>query len=71
MNRETTTCIPGITLSLLTFLYEATNPAIESHPGVTMGKPVIRGTRITVQHILGDWRQARVAPAARILSNLD
>jgi uncharacterized protein (DUF433 family) len=28
------------------------NPLIESHPGVMMGKPVIRGTRIAVEHIL-------------------
>ena len=25
---------------------------IESNPGVMMGKPVVRGTRITVEHIL-------------------
>ncbi len=28
------------------------NPLIESNLGVMMGKPVIRGTRITVEHIL-------------------
>ena len=28
------------------------NPLIESNPGVMMGKPVIRGTRITVEHVL-------------------
>ena len=28
------------------------NPLIESNPGVMMGKPIIRGTRITVEHIL-------------------
>ncbi len=28
------------------------NPLIESNPAVMMGKPVVRGTRITVQHIL-------------------
>ena len=28
------------------------NPVIESNPGVMMGKPVIRGTRVTVEHIL-------------------
>jgi uncharacterized protein (DUF433 family) len=28
------------------------NPLIESNPGVMMGKPVIRGTRLTVEHIL-------------------
>lgn len=28
------------------------NPLVESNPGVMMGKPVIRGTRITVEHIL-------------------
>jgi uncharacterized protein (DUF433 family) len=28
------------------------NPLIESNPGVVMGKPVARGTRITVEHIL-------------------
>jgi uncharacterized protein (DUF433 family) len=28
------------------------NPLIESNPGVMMGKPVVRGTRITVEHIL-------------------
>jgi uncharacterized protein (DUF433 family) len=28
------------------------NPLIESNPGVMMGKPVIRGTRITVEDIL-------------------
>ena len=28
------------------------HPAIESNPAVMMGKPVIRGTRLTVEHIL-------------------
>jgi uncharacterized protein (DUF433 family) len=28
------------------------NGLVESNPGVMMGKPVIRGTRITVEHIL-------------------
>jgi uncharacterized protein (DUF433 family) len=28
------------------------NPLIESNPEVMMGKPVVRGTRITVEHIL-------------------
>ncbi len=28
------------------------NPLFESNLGVMMGKPVIRGTRITVEHIL-------------------
>lgn len=28
------------------------NPLIESNPGVMMGKPVVRGTRITVENIL-------------------
>ena len=28
------------------------NALIESNPGVMMGKPVVRGTRITVEHIL-------------------
>ena len=28
------------------------NPLIESNPGVMMGKPVVRGTRLTVEHIL-------------------
>ena len=28
------------------------NPLIESNPAVMMGKPVVRGTRITVEHIL-------------------
>jgi uncharacterized protein (DUF433 family) len=28
------------------------DPLIESNPGVMMGKPVIRGTRLTVEHIL-------------------
>lgn len=28
------------------------NPMIESNLGVMMGKPVIRGTRLTVEHIL-------------------
>lgn len=28
------------------------NPLIESHPDVMMGKPVVRGTRITVEQIL-------------------
>jgi uncharacterized protein (DUF433 family) len=28
------------------------NSLIESNPGVMMGKPVIRGTRITVEHVL-------------------
>ena len=27
-------------------------PVIESNPAVMMGKPVIRGTRLTVEHIL-------------------
>jgi len=28
------------------------NPLIESNPAVMIGKPVVRGTRITVEHIL-------------------
>ena len=28
------------------------NPMIESNPAIMMGKPVVRGTRITVEHIL-------------------
>ena len=28
------------------------NPLIESNPAVMMGMPVVRGTRITVEHIL-------------------
>lgn len=28
------------------------NPLVESNPAVMMGKPVIRGTRVTVEHIL-------------------
>jgi uncharacterized protein (DUF433 family) len=28
------------------------NPLIETDPGIALGKPVVAGTRITVEHIL-------------------
>ncbi len=31
---------------------------IESNPAVMMGKPVVRGTRITVERILDKWLPA-------------
>lgn len=42
----------------------AKHPRIELDPGVMMGKPVIRGTRVTVEQILREC--ARGAGAAEI-----
>ena len=47
------------------------HPRIQSDPRVMMGKPVIRGTRLTVEHILrclsaGDSEQQMLADYPRL-----